>query len=590
MSPFSRSCCVAAALTAAAIPIWLALARADEDAPRRFALLIGVKDYKGTGLSSLKYTENDAHDLADVLRRGGFRRVVVLSQRAAFEGKDKELFPTAANIRLHLRSILEDRKPGDTVLVSFSGHGAHLKKRETLFFCPEGAKLDDPATLVSLDDVYAALKASKAGVRVLFADACRNDPLEGKAAGDERLESVTRPLLPDPPDGVAAIFSCSKGQKSYESDTFKHGFFSHYLIEALGGKKANRRGEVDLLGLVQFVQDEVPEAVKEAEGAGARQVPEPLLGVRGRIVLAQSAAVELAKEITNSIGLKLVRVQAGTFQMGSADDDSEAYDDEKPRHEVTIGKGFYLGKHEVTRGQFRKFVEASGYETEAERDGKGGGYDADKRAFFSDVKGRSWKDPGFDQTDAHPVVNVTWNDAKRFCTWLSDKEGKRYDLPTEAEWEYACRAGTSTRYSFGDDAMSLEKHANVADRSLKVKWDYSNITNKDFQKAVAAWFERVTWDDGYPFTAPVGQFRPNQMGLCDMHGNVWEWCQDWYDKDYYAKKDKNDPEGPSSGDARVLRGGSFDYNAWNCRAAFRHRLAPADRSNLIGFRVRLRLD
>ena len=145
----------------------------------------------------------------------------------------------------------------------------------------------------------------------------------------------------------------------------------------------------------------------------------------------------------------------------------------------------------MTRGEFRRFTENTGYETEAERVG-GGGYDRARRLFFYDVKGRSWKDPGYSQTDSHPVVDVTWNDAKRFCKWLSKKEGKHYDLPTEAEWELACRAGTSTRYYFGDDEAGLEKYGNVADLSLKAKWDYSNVPTKYYQKALAEWFDRVT--------------------------------------------------------------------------------------------------
>jgi formylglycine-generating enzyme required for sulfatase activity len=321
----------------------------------------------------------------------------------------------------------------------------------------------------------------------------------------------------------------------------------------------------------------------------------PLVGLSWTAAPAQSGedepkATERNHDFQNSIGMKLVLIPAGTFMMGSADNDKEAYDEEKPQHKVTISKAFYLGKYDVTRGQFRKFAEDSGYETEAERVGKGGAYDSGKGQFFNDVRGRSWKDPGYSQTDSHPVVNVTWNDAKRFCAWLSEKEAKRYDLPTEAEWEFACRAGTSSRYYFGDDEAGLQKYANVADLSLKAKWDYSNISIKDYQKGLADWFERVSWDDGYPFTAPVGQFMPNGFGLYDMHGNIYQWCQDWYGRDYYTNSDNSDPKGPSMGVARVLRGGSFDNYPRRCRAARRGRDAPGYRYYSIGFRLRLRPD
>jgi sulfatase modifying factor 1 len=585
MPPSIRAIGVAV-LCAAAVGVfaWLAPARPEEETARRFALVVGVKDYKGTGLSDLKYTENDARDLAEVFRGQGYRRVVVLTQQEAFTSKQRNLFPTVANIRLHLKAVLEDRRPGDTVVLALSGHGVHLKKQNALFFCPEGANLDDPKTLLPLEEVYKELEGCKAGVRLLLVDACRDDPLEGKGAGDERLESVTRPLVPDPPKGVAAIFSCSKGQKSYESDAYKHGYFSHYLIEGLKGGAKNKRGDVTLPGLVDYLASEVPEAVKEKD-ASYRQSPDPRLGIEGLVTLARAdvrprpadgGEVVPDKEFTNTVGMKLVRVPKGTFQMGSADDDKDALADEKPRHEVTIGKGFYLGKHEVTRGQFRKFAEATGYETEAEKDGKGSwGYDEETGKFDQNAK-YTWKNAGFIQTDDHPVVNVTWNDAKKFCGWLSEKEKKGYDLPTEAEWEYACRAGTQTRFHGGDGEEVLEKTANIADASFKRKY-------KD-----GTWAKE--WDDGYPFTAPVGKFAANQYGLHDMHGNVWEWCQDWYGKDYYANSDKKDPEGPSSGDARVLRGGSFNNDARVCRAAYRHRRAPALRFSSIGFRVRLRLD
>lgn len=276
------------AVVAAVVPAPWLLSLADEPGERRFALIVGVKDYQGTEMSNLKYTENDAHDLAAVLRQAGYRRVVVLTQKVAFDEKNEDLFPTAANIRLHLKALLEGRRPADTVFVAFSGHGVHLKKENKLFFCPKGANLNDPKTLLALDDVYEELKQSKAGVRVLVADSCRNDPLDGKAAGDERLESVTRPLLPDPPKGVAALFSCAKGQRSFESEALKHGFFMHFLIEGLK-KKANRNGEVDFLGLVKYVTDEVPEAVKDEKGARYRQIPEPFLAIQGNITLAKIA-------------------------------------------------------------------------------------------------------------------------------------------------------------------------------------------------------------------------------------------------------------------------------------------------------------
>src|SRR5262249_22191884 len=160
------------------------------------------------------------------------------------------------------------------------------------------------------------------------------------------------------------------------------------------------------------------------------------------------------------------------------------------------------GIHPVTRGQFRPFVEATGYQTEAETDWKGAwGWDEAHENWVQDPK-FTWRRPGFDQKDDHPVVNVSWNDASAFCDWIAEKEGVHYRLPTEAEWEYACRAGSKTRYSFGDDDKSLGKYA----------WYSANSGGKTHQ---------------------VGAKRANDFRLYDMHGNVWEWCRDWYAGDYY---------------------------------------------------------
>jgi formylglycine-generating enzyme required for sulfatase activity len=290
------------------------------------------------------------------------------------------------------------------------------------------------------------------------------------------------------------------------------------------------------------------------------------------------------KEIVNSVGMKLLPIPAGRFTMGSPGDEEGRYDNEGPQHEVEITRPFYLGRYEVTRGQFRRFVEDTGYSTDAERDGEGGGYDAEKRVFFDPKAGYSWRDPGFAQTDEHPVVNVSWNDAQAFCEWLSRKEGKTYRLPTEAEWEYGCRANTRTRFHSGDEAGGLRRVANIADLSLQAQWDYQGVQNRHFQRLLSEWFEAVTWDDGYPFTAPVGRFQPNGFGLYDMHGNVWEWCADWYDKDYYNDSPARDPRGPSAGSYRVARGGSILSVPRRCRAAIRGRYGPAYRNQIIGCR------
>jgi len=281
---------------------------------------------------------------------------------------------------------------------------------------------------------------------------------------------------------------------------------------------------------------------------------------------------ELTLDLGNKVTMKLALIPAGKFIMGSPKGEKDRFDTEGPQREVTISKAFYLGVFEATRGQFAAFVKDSGYKTEAERDGKAWGWDGSK---FAEIPGYSWRKTGFEQADDHPVVNVSWNDAVEFCKWLSKKTSQAVSLPTEAQWEYACRAGTKTAYPWGDDPDDGKGWANAADQTGK----------KTFGQHWAAF----SWDDRYAFTSPVGKFKANAFGLYDMIGNAWEWCSDWYDGKYYANANKTDPSGPASGWFRGLRGGSWGDGARNCRSANRGGNAPDSRSGLIGFRVALDL-
>ena len=219
----------------------------------------------------------------------------------------------------------------------------------------------------------------------------------------------------------------------------------------------------------------------------------------------------------------------------------------------------------MTRGQFRQFVADAGYKTDWEK-GEGPGV----KPFGLNEK-YSWRNVGFEQTDEHPVVQVTWNDAMAFCKWLSKKENKTYRLPTEAEWEYACRAGTMTRYYNGDDPETLAKVGNVADATFKVKFP--------------DWKYTIKASDGYVFTAPVCSFEPNALGLYDMHGNAWQWCADRYGAEYYAKSPADDPTGPDSGDKRVVRGGSWMDWPFVTRSTERLGVESNNRFSYTGFRV-----
>jgi formylglycine-generating enzyme required for sulfatase activity len=248
---------------------------------------------------------------------------------------------------------------------------------------------------------------------------------------------------------------------------------------------------------------------------------------------------EVAKLLTNSVGLKLVLIQAGSFAMGSPPTEPGRCAKEGPQHEVTLTTPFYLGVYPVTQEQYQK---VSGRNPSRFHADAGGGPE-------------------------HPVENVTWEDAVEFCRRLSalpaEREaGHAYRLPTEAEWEYACRGGTTTAFCYGDTLSSTQGNFDGA-------FPYG-----DAPRGPAA-----------QKTTRVGLYLPNLFGLHDMHGNVWEWCSDWHDSDWYRHSPRRNPQGPSTGQFRVLRGGCWRSHAATCRSAYRNGLLPKGRDRYTGFRV-----
>lgn len=275
-------------------------------------------------------------------------------------------------------------------------------------------------------------------------------------------------------------------------------------------------------------------------------------------------------ETTNSIGMKFRVIPPGEFLMGTSDEEiaklvviakklssndylAERIPQEGPQHDVTLTKPFGMSIHEVTRGQFRQFVEATAYKTDAEKNGQGGkGIRDGKLVTAPEFLWHTNLGLDMEQTDEHPVVNVSWNDAVAFCEWLSEKEGVTFRLPTEAEWEFACRAGSTTRFSFGDDEALLKKFA----------W-------YGFQ--------------GGKQTKPVGTKQPNALGLFDLHGNVFEWCHDW--SGLYTTRPAINPTGPPEGIERVAHSAAFNSPASGVRSALRFRFHPSDQNLGIGFRI-----
>jgi formylglycine-generating enzyme required for sulfatase activity len=254
--------------------------------------------------------------------------------------------------------------------------------------------------------------------------------------------------------------------------------------------------------------------------------------------------VDLTLDLGNGVTMKLVLIPAGTFTMGSPATEPGRSPDEGPQHEVTISKPFYMGIYTVTQMQYEQVMGANP----------------------SQYKGAG-----------NPVEMVSWDDATEFCKKLSQKTGKKVRLPTEAQWEYACRAGTTTAYNTG---------ATLSPGEAECYFPGSSATPGIWQKFTAwvgSFFRAPKQIPGGP--KPVGSFKPNGLGLYDMHGNVWQWCADWYGDDYYANSPKTDPAGAESGSLRVLRGGGWSFNPGKCRSAYRFRYVPVVRSGIIGFRV-----
>ncbi len=303
----------------------------------------------------------------------------------------------------------------------------------------------------------------------------------------------------------------------------------------------------------------------------------------------QQWAEHIGKEVehTNSIGMKMVLLPPGEFLMGRTEEQFDEYlrllqkhPELKrdrgglitwsmilmPAHRVRITKPFYMGATEVTVGQFRQFCDASGYKTEAERGFHGGVPHKGERPLAT------WRRPqhGAKQKDDEPVLHLCWNDCVAFCKWLSEKEGVEYCLPTEAEWEYACRAGTTTPWHFGG---------------------FDNVPRVAHQYAY--WSEGPQGRHQRPRSVAKG--KPNAFGLYDMHGNVWEYVADWWHEFYYKESPLNDPTGPSEqherGDLRrIIRGSSYDWDSWRGDAAYRMRISQRSTQHPHqGFRVVMRI-
>jgi len=539
-----RSISLAAVLAAGVVLLLGAAGSAADAESQKWALLIGVDRYEHDRLRDLRYCGADAVALRNLLvRRAGFpkEQVIVLHDGAQREA----LRPSRASIRDVLADFLARPEPGDLVVVGFSGHGTHIDA--TSYLCPRDADPSRPGeTMLPVPGLYKLFDdRCRARRKVVLIDACRNASNAGRGVAVEPLEPMPRELarsIASVPKGLRVFSSASAGEASYEDGKLKAGVFMHYLLEGLSGRADQRsRGafgngnrRIEDTELFQYASEKTRQHVQTHFSAD--QTPEWHCLTSEFIELAELPAPQA--RVTNSIGVQFVLVPRGSFLMGSPDDEGHA--NERPQHRVWITEDFYVGVTEVTQAQYEKVM------------GRNPSY------FSADGPG-SRRVAGRD-TARHPVERVNYDDACRFCRKLAAMEGLpegTYRLPTEAEWEYAARAGTTAEYGPAGSPLGLPS---------------------------CAWFD----GNASQRTHEVGSLAANPFGLYDVQGNVAEWCADWYDPEYYGKSPQEDPAGPTEAaknDWKVARGGAWCFSSKFCRAADRYAVPAGRREILVGFRV-----
>jgi len=389
----------------------------------------------------------------------------------------------------------------------------------------------------------------------------------GRSVCDEpkRCEGLLRDLCPEYKREVNVLVSALKERVAAELMTASDAMPKEFLIERLTKRL------YDNLGIAEEFARWAAESWAMALGVISGPVPVTSVPKAKAPAIASvkpaAAQPKLRDRYSEPLtGAEFVYIPPGEFMMGSPENEPERCDDET-LHRVRLTRGFYMQTTQVTVGQWRIFVKNTGFKSQAETEGgtfvwTGSKIELDKRYY--------WDNPLFSHADSHPVTCVSWNDAQAFITWLNrsldsarlsgvGERSRTYSLPTEAEWEYACRAGTSTPFSFG----------------------------------VCLSADQANYDGNYPLkgcpkgkyrekTVPAASFLSNAWGLYDMHGNVWEWCQDWYED--YSSGPVTDPMGPDRGSNRVFRGGSWHSIAQYCRSERRYRYSPGARINNLGFR------
>lgn len=574
------------------------LAAAPTVVQQRVALVVGNSAYPA---SPLKNPGNDARAMAARLKELDFDVILVENLRT------RQIAPVLRDFRSRLR-------PGAVALFFYAGHGIQIKGMNYLptVDAEIASEEDVPFNSINVGQLLDLMEDTKTQLNIMFIDACRNNPFS------RRFRSATSGLARmDMPSGSLISFATRPGSVADDGDA-DHGLYTQSLLAQIGtpglaveqtvervvaGVKKSSSGqqvpwmEATLDGDFYFAAAPVPMADQSAAfelsfwdsikgsndpddfRAYLKQYPQGRFaalaesrlhhlagakvsgGAPASVVTAVEADTKVFRDCPECPDM--VVVPAGSFTMGAPAHELGSGDAERPRREVRITRPLAVARHEITRGQFAAFVEATGYKSEGScRIWVGGEWQA--------KPGRTWRDPGFGQDDSHPAVCVSWHDARAYAAWLAMKTGKPYRLPTEAEWEYAARAGTRTSRYWGDDP--------------DLACDYANVHDAATQKAHAFSWEPHGCNDGYAETAPVGRFKPNAYGLHDLLGNVWEWVEDCESADYVGAPTDGSARAAEDCDRRMFRGGGWSGPA-SVRAAGRSGNPPSYRSQLLGFRV-----
>ncbi|MEO8124026.1 MAG: SUMF1/EgtB/PvdO family nonheme iron enzyme [Burkholderiales bacterium] len=531
---------------------------------RRVALLIGNADYKPDRLTN---PPNDVREMEAALKAVGFGdvRTVLNANQSA--------------MKRAVRDFGDMAQGADIALIYYSGHGT--QSRGENYLIPVGATIDREADYeveaISANAVLRQIADARPRAAIVILDACRDNPVatvKGGSKGLARMEAPTRTMI---------AFATAPNTTASDS-----GVYARVLASQI------RKPGLELLDVFRNTTDEV---LRQSQGRQEPRISE--VSITERIYLAGQKPVEvaIAQPQPNPQPLpakgelaargrvfrdcpdcpEMVVVVAGNFLMGSPSTEGERRNNEGPQRSVTIARNFALGRNEVTVADFRRFLQAENYATDAERNvGNRGCIVLEVRQQkFVWTPELSWRNPGHEQTDRHPVVCVSWNDAQAYLQWLSRQAGQTYRLPSEAEWEYAARAGSGSSRPWGDDLKEACRNANVADQTKHPKFGTSWVKSSH------------DCNDGHWYTAPVGSYAANRFELNDMIGNVWEWTQDCYDEKAYAGKTPNDgrPYEVAGCAERVLRGGSWGNEPQYARSAVRVSQPSTARGDGIGLRV-----